>query len=85
MKWWTPHFLARALDGVRLLALYAALYCFKLVPRSLAGFGLIAAVLQIAGVAMPFFGHDVVFPMLAPLSLSQLILAAWLTAKGFRA
>ena len=33
---------------------------------------------------MPLFGHDVVFPLLAPLGLSQLILAVWLITKGFR-
>jgi hypothetical protein len=32
---------------------------------------------------MPLFGHDVVFPMLAPLGVVQLILAVWLIAKGF--
>jgi hypothetical protein len=79
-----PHFLARMLDGVTIFVLYVVLYRFALVPRAIAGFGLIAAVLMVAGVAMPLFGHDVVFPLLAPLGLSQLILAVWLLAKGFR-
>jgi hypothetical protein len=39
---------------------------------------------MVTAVAMPLFGHDVVFPMLAPLGLSQLILAVWLITKGFR-
>lgn len=50
----------------------------------LAGLGLVDAVLQVCGVAMPLFGHEVVFPMLAPLGLIQLILAVWLMARGFR-
>jgi hypothetical protein len=79
-----PHFLARMLDGCTIFALYTVLYRGALVPRALAGFGLIAAVLQICGVAMPLFGHDVVFPLLAPLGLIQLILAVWLIARGFR-
>jgi hypothetical protein len=33
---------------------------------------------------MPLVGHDVVFPLLAPLGLSQLALSLWLIAKGFR-
>jgi hypothetical protein len=78
-----PHFMARAFDGVTIFTLYIALYRFRLVPRLLAGFGLIAAASQIAGVAMPLFGHDVIFPMLAPLGLVQLILSLWLIAKGF--
>ena len=79
-----PHFLARMVDGCTIFTFYAVLYQSALVPRVLAGFGLIAAVLQVCGVAMPLFGQDVVFPMLAPLGLTQLTLAAWLLAKGFR-
>jgi hypothetical protein len=71
-------------DGVAIFVFYAALYRLALVPRVLAGFGLIAAVLQIVSVAMPLFGHDVVFPMLAPLGLSQLIVAVLLMVRGFR-
>ena len=79
-----PHFLARMLDGCTIFAFYTVLYRGALVPRALAGFGLIAAALQICGVAMPLFGHDVVFPLLAPLGMSQLILSVWLIARGFR-
>ena len=77
------HYLAKIFDGVTNLVFYAALYRFVLVPRVLAGFGLIAAPLMIASLAMPLFGHDVMFPLLAPMGLSQLILALWLLAKGF--
>jgi len=79
-----PHFLARMLDGCVIFTFYAVLYRSSLVPRALAGFGLIASVLQVCGVAMPLFGHDVVFPLLAPLGLAQLILAVWLLVRGFR-
>src|SRR5207253_11199799 len=63
---------------------YALLFRFKLIPRVLASFGLIAAVLMVTAVTMPLFGHKVVFPMLAPMGLSQLVLAVWLITKGFR-
>jgi len=79
-----PHFMGRIFDGVTIFVLYAVSYRFALIPRVLAGFGLIAAMLQVTAVGMPLFGHDVVFPMLAPLGLSQLILAVWLITKGFR-
>jgi hypothetical protein len=79
-----PHFISRIFVGSAIFVFYAVLYRFALVPRALAGFGLIAAVLMVTAVAMPLFGHDVVFPMLAPMGLSQLILAVWLMTKGFR-
>jgi hypothetical protein len=79
-----PHFLARMLDGCTIFAFYAVLYRGALVPRVLASIGMIAAVLQVCGVAMPLFGRDVIFPLLAPLGLVQLALALWLMVKGFR-
>lgn len=78
------HFMARIMDGSAIFAFYAVLYRCVLIPRALAGFGLIAAVLMVTAVGMPLFGHDVVFSMLAPMGLSQLVLALWLIAKGFR-
>jgi hypothetical protein len=78
------HYLARIADGVTIFVLYATLLRFALVPRVIAGFGLVAVVAMLTSVGMPIFGHDVVFPMLAPLGLSQLALALWLIAKGFR-
>jgi len=78
------HYMARIMDGVAAFVFYAAMFRLALVPRLLSGFGLIAVALMITGVAMPLFGHDVIFPMLAPLGLSQLVLALWLMAKGFR-
>ena len=75
--------MARLLDGCTILVFYALLHRISLVPRVLAGAGLVAASLQVTSVAMPLFGHDVVFPMLAPLGLIQLILAVWLIWRGF--
>jgi len=78
------HFVGLIVGGSTLFTLYAALYRSRLVPRALAAFGLAAVLLQLIAVAMPLFGNDVVFPMLAPLGVSQLALALWLIAKGFR-
>jgi hypothetical protein len=64
--------------------LYAVLYRFALVPHALAAFGVAAVMLQLTAVAMPLFGHSIVFVMLAPLGVSQLALALWLITKGFR-
>ena len=78
------HYIGLIVAGSTLLVLYAVLYRFALVPRALAAFGLAAVVLQITAVAMPLFGQGIVFLMLAPLGVSQLALALWLIAKGFR-
>ena len=78
------HFMARIINGCAGFVLYAVLYRCALVPRALAGFGLLAAVLMVTAVGMPIFGHDVIFPLLAPMGVSQLLLAFWLIAKGLR-
>jgi hypothetical protein len=55
-----------------------------LAQMALAAFGLAAVALQIIAVAMPLFGYRVIFLLLAPLGVSQLVLALWLITKGFR-
>jgi hypothetical protein len=77
------HYLGLIFAGSFAGLLYAVLFRFALVPRALAAFGVLAALLEIIGVAMPLFGHAVVFPMLAPLGLAHLALVIWLIAKGF--
>jgi hypothetical protein len=77
------HLLGRIADGSALLVFYALMYRFALVPRALGAIGLVAVLLQLTGLAMPFFGRDVVFPLLAPLGVTQLVLALWLIIKGF--
>lgn len=77
------HFIHLIFAGSILVVFYTALYRAALVPRALALFGVGASLLQIVAVAMPLFGRDVVFPLLAPLGICQLILALWLMAKGF--
>jgi len=77
------HFTQLILSGCTMFAFYFTLIRFKFVPRALPALGLVAVLLQVISVAMPYFGHSVVFPMLAPLGVSQLLLALWLLAKGF--
>jgi hypothetical protein len=76
------HYTGLIVVGCSLLVFYGVLCRFALVPRALAAFGLGAVALQIVAVAMPLFGHSIVFPMLMPLGLSQLLLAVWLIIKG---
>jgi hypothetical protein len=78
-----PHLFGRMFDGLAALTFYIALFRFALVPRTMTGLGMIAVASMLTGLAMPFFGHPVIFPMLAALGLTQLALAIWLIAKGF--
>ncbi len=77
------HYLNLIFSGCFLLVLYSSLFLFNLVPRLIAGFGCFAVLLQITSVSLPLFGQDVIFPMMAPLALSQITLAVWLIVKGF--
>jgi len=77
------HFSQLIVGGSTFVALFAALYRFALIPRVLAGFALAAAALQIATVARPFFGAQVIFPLLAPAGIAYLLSAVWLMVKGF--
>jgi hypothetical protein len=79
----TAHFIGLIGGGALAFVLYCTLYRYALVPRWLAGLGIVAALLEIASVSLPFFGHAIVFPMLAPLGLSHLALVIWLFARGF--
>ena len=63
--------------------LYGVLYRFALIPRVLAAFGVLAALSQMISVALPLFGHKVIFLMIYPLALCHLALMYWLLAKGF--
>ena len=77
------HFMTRIVHAGAMFAFYALLFRCALIPRALAGFGLIAAVLMATGVGLPLFGYDEVFALLMPMALSQLLLSIWLIAKGF--
>lgn len=67
--------------GGMLFAMYAALFRLQLVPRWLAGFGMLASVSQMIAVTKPLYGGWVVFPMLAPLGIANLLLIGWLFWK----
>jgi Domain of unknown function (DUF4386) len=79
------HFLGLLVSGSLLGVFHLTLYRFALLPRALAAFGLAAVLSQMISVALPLFGHGVVFPMLAPLGVCQLVVALWLITAGWRA
>ena len=77
------HFLGLVFAGGVALTLYASLFRFALVPRLLAGFGVLASASEMIAAAMPLFGQPVAFALIAPLGLAHLALIAWLLVKGF--
>lgn len=77
------HYTHLFVGGGMYLVLYSLLYRFALIPRVLAAFGLVAVILQMTAVAMPFFGFGIVMLMIVPMGLAHLLLALWLTVRGF--
>lgn len=77
------HFLGLVFAGSVAFTLYASLFRFALVPRLIAGFGMLAAASEMIAAAMPLFGEPVVLALIAPLGLAHLALIGWLLAKGF--
>jgi len=77
------HYMGLIFGGSVAFVLYGVLYRFALVPRALAAFGVIAALLEVIAVALPLFGGHVVFQLIAPLGLAHLVLVIWLLARGF--
>ena len=64
------------------LMFYAVLYQSRLVPRWLSVWGLVGAVLYIGAPLGDMFGLSIGV-LMGPLGLQEMVLAAWLIAKGF--
>ncbi|MEW6736184.1 MAG: DUF4386 domain-containing protein [Acidobacteriota bacterium] len=63
--------------------LYSLLYRFRLVPRVLAGFGLITVLLHFTAIPLPLLlGYSSVTLLGVPMAFSHISLAIWLLAKG---
>jgi hypothetical protein len=78
------HFSEILVIDVWFFAFYAILYRFALVPRILAGLGLLTVVLHFTGITLPWFlGYGMITLMGASMALSHFALAVWLIAKGF--
>jgi hypothetical protein len=83
MRRWA-HFTHLLVVGSWILVLHGLLLRFRLVPRLLAGVGLVATVSQMVGVPLrAILGYSVVGPMAMPLGVTYLALGLWLTVRGF--
>ena len=74
------------------LVLFTVLYRARLVPRPLAGWGLLAAVVLLVGtilatldLAGPPAGAGLQLAFAAPIATAELLLAGWLVLRGFDA
>ena len=81
-RYWA-HYTNLLIGSFTVFLFYVALFRFSLVPRLLAGIGLITVLVQMTGLTMPFFGDRVNFYLLTPMGIVFLILAVWLIVRGF--
>ena len=76
------HFMAIGFSGFSLFLFYLMLLRSSAAPRSLMGFGTLAAALQVTAVSQAFVGNGVPVPMLLPLALAQLLLPVYFIVRG---
>jgi len=79
------HFGDQVLGGASVFAFFLLLFRARAVPAWLSGFGMLGALLQMAGVGPELFGGEVSYPMLAPLALAYAATFVWLLIRGFPA
>jgi len=80
---WT-HYIGMIVSGCSLFVFYLAMFRFRLIPRVLSVFGLLAVCSHLYAVTTPLFGIDVDFRFIAPLGICEIILSVWLMVRGFR-
>ncbi len=81
-KW--PHYCFLLVVVCWIFLLCGLLYRFRLVPRALAAFGMLACVLQLAGVTLPgLWGLPQETRLAIPMAPAYGALALWLMVKGF--
>lgn len=79
------HFTHLLVVGCWIFTLFTVLWRSRLIPRPLAGLGMLATILQVAGVPLrAILGLETVTPMAIPLAPVYAAVAAWLMFKGFK-
>lgn len=77
------HFTDKLLGGISVALMFTLLLRARLLPAWLAWAGIVAAVVQMVGVAHGVLGLDVPMKALLPLALVYLTTLLWLLARGF--
>ncbi|MBK8500821.1 MAG: DUF4386 domain-containing protein [Saprospiraceae bacterium] len=88
LAWKWAHYTHLLIAVLWLFLFYFILFRYKLVPRSISAFGLVATILQIVGITLPaMLGYSIPFPMEffgMPLGFAFLVLAIWLILRGLK-
>ncbi len=72
--------------GIAALLYCSALFGSRLLPRWLAGWGVLGALCWLAGTVWAFVSHNTDGGLaMAPLALNEIVMAVWLIARGFSA
>lgn len=79
------HYLDKILGGFSVATLFWFLFSARLLPRWIAGSGILGAGLQMLAVGRALFGLEVAYELLVPLSLAFLLTMGWLLVFGFAA
>jgi hypothetical protein len=69
------------------LLYYCVFYQSRLIPRWLAGWGIVAVLPMFAACVSALFSHSSVTTytvLILPIALQEMVLAVWLIARGFR-
>ena len=85
--WKWVHFTHLLFMVIWMFVLFLAFWRAALIPRLLAGFGMLATLMQITGITLPQFIPYPTPPMNVmglPLAFAYVAIAGWLIAKGFR-
>jgi hypothetical protein len=81
---WVHYWELFAIDAW-IFTLHLILFRFALVPRALAGFGLLTVAVHLSSITLPMLlGYPGVMALGAVMALGHLALAGWLIAKGFQ-
>lgn len=79
--WWT-HYMSLLVSSFPVFVLYYTLYVSKLIPKAIAVFGMIAAILLFTEILSSILGNSISMNMMMPMGLIQLIFPLWLIFKG---
>jgi len=82
-EWSAAHFFNLASGHVKALVFFLILYCFRFVPRLLAGLGVVTTVLSTAGATAALVGIQFSYVMIVPAGIAQLVMTLWLIWRGF--
>jgi hypothetical protein len=83
VRGWTELLGPTIFFGLTALILNQILYQSKLVPRWLSGWGLLGAILIVAGGLGEPFGFSQRMLLAIPIALQEMVFAVWLIVKGF--